>query len=430
MLETIKSIMWAIVTALILISSLYFSKKLNFPQIKIKKIFQSLRSNNSEGISPIKTLFLTLAGRIGVGSIAGVALAIYLGGPGTIFWMWIVAIISGVLAYIETMIAIKYKNNKQNIGGPSYYIKNGLKNKFLAIIYSIIIIASYLIGFIPIQSNTVAKSIDMINPTNHLIIGLIIAFISFMIIKGGINKISKVTSKLVPFMTLIYISMALFVIITNIEKFPQVLHQIIQEAFQINPFLTSFIPIILIGVQRAIFSNESGIGLGAIAASASNSTNGSQSGYIQVLGVYITTILICTATAFMILIFNYKSVTLTNPNGIELTSLAFNHHFGSLGTILLVACILMFSFSTVLTGYYYCQSSLKFLSKKINTKFLLIITPLSVVLGAIISPTTIWTLVDILVAILAIINIYSMFKLKEEIMIYHKTYEKSFNKTQ
>lgn len=424
MLETIKSIMWAIVTALILLSGLYFSKELHFPQLKINKIFKSLKGNNNKGITPIKTLFLTLAGRIGVGSIAGVALAIYLGGPGTIFWMWVVAIISGALAYIETMLAIKYKDKKQNIGGPSYYIKKGLKNKPLAIIYSLIIIVSYLIGFIPIQSNTVAKSIDMINPTNHLIIGLIIAFISFVIIKGGINKISKVTSKLVPFMTLIYISMALFVIIINIEKFPQVLSQIIQEAFQIKPFLTSFIPVILIGVQRAIFSNESGIGLGAIAASASNSINGSKSGYIQVLGVYITTILICTATAFMILIFDYKSVTLTNPNGIELTSLAFNYHFGSLGTILLVACILMFSFSTVLTGYYYCQSSLKFLSKNINTKCLLIITPLSVVLGAITSPTTIWTLVDILVAILAIINIYSIFKLKEEIMLYYKKYDR------
>lgn len=424
MLETIKSIMWAIVTALILLSGLYFSKELHFPQLKINKIFKSLKGNNNKGITPIKTLFLTLAGRIGVGSIAGVALAIYLGGPGTIFWMWVVAIISGALAYIETMLAIKYKDKKQNIGGPSYYIKKGLKNKPLAIIYSLIIIISYLIGFIPIQSNTVAKSIDMINPTNHLIIGLIIAFISFVIIKGGINKISKVTSKLVPFMTLIYISMALFVIIINIEKFPQVLSQIIQEAFQIKPFLTSFIPVILIGVQRAIFSNESGIGLGAIAASASNSINGSKSGYIQVLGVYITTILICTATAFMILIFDYKSVTLTNPNGIELTSLAFNYHFGSLGTILLVACILMFSFSTVLTGYYYCQSSLKFLSKNINTKCLLIITPLSVVLGAITSPTTIWTLVDILVAILAIINIYSIFKLKEEIMLYYKKYDR------
>ena len=424
MLETIKSIMWAIVTALILFSGLYFSKKLHFPQLKINKIFKSLKGNNNKGITPIKTLFLTLAGRIGVGSIAGVALAIYLGGPGTIFWMWVVAIISGALAYIETMLAIKYKDKKQNIGGPSYYIKKGLKNKPLAIIYSLIIIVSYLIGFIPIQSNTVAKSIDMINPTNHLIIGLIIAFISFVIIKDGINKISKVTSKLVPFMTLIYISMALFVIIINIEKFPQVLSQIIQEAFQIKPFLTSFIPVILIGVQRAIFSNESGIGLGAIAASASNSINGSKSGYIQVLGVYITTILICTATAFMILIFDYKSVTLTNPNGIELTSIAFNYHFGSLGTILLVACILMFSFSTVLTGYYYCQSSLKFLSKNINTKCLLIITPLSVVLGAITSPTTIWTLVDILVAILAIINIYSIFKLKEEIMLYYKKYDR------
>jgi len=423
MLELIKGVLWAVVTVLIIVYGLYFSKKLSFPQIKIKKITRSLKDNNNKGLSPIKTLFLTLAGRIGVGSIAGVALAIYIGGPGTIFWMWIIAIISAPLAYTETLLSIKYKDIKKNIGGPSHYITKGLNKKKLAIVYSILVIISYLIGFIPIQSNTIVKSIDMINETNHLLIGIILAIISFTVIKGGINKISKVTDKLIPFMTILYISMALFVIFTHIEKFPLVIMDIIKQAFHLRPFLSGFIVTILIGVQRAIFSNESGIGLGGIAASASNSQNGSQSGYIQILGVYITTILICTATAFMILIFDYQNITLNNPNGIELTSLAFNHHFGNLGNILLVLCILLFSFTTILTGYYYCESSLKFLMKNINSKFLTIITPLSVLLGTISSPTTIWEMIDILVAILALINIYTMVKLKTEIIDYHKKKE-------
>ncbi len=424
MIENIKDIMWAGVTVLIIITGIKFSIKLHFPQLKINKIIKSLKNTDKKGISPVKTLFLTLAGRIGVGSIAGVALAIYIGGPGTIFWMWIIAIISGVLAYTETLLSIKYKDIKNNIGGPSHYIKKGLNKKTLAIIYSSIVIIAYLIGFIPIQSNTIVKSIDMIEQVSHITIGIILAIISFIVIKGGINKISKVTDKLVPLMTILYISMALFVVITNIEKFPQIINQIITEAFNLKPFFSGFIVVVLIGVQRAIFSNESGIGLGGIAASASNSTDGTKSGYIQVLGIYITTIVICTATAFMILIFDYQNIIINNPNGIELTSMAFNHHFGSIGNTLLVLCILLFSFSTILTGYYYCESSLKFISKKINTNKLKLLTPLSVLLGTITSPTTIWALVDILVAILALINIYAMVKLKDEIVSYHNKKEK------
>ncbi|MCI9084072.1 MAG: alanine:cation symporter family protein [Bacilli bacterium] len=419
MIETLKDIMWAIVTVLIIVTGIQFSIKLRFPQLKINKIINSLKNTDKQGISPIKTLFLTLAGRIGVGSIAGVALAIYIGGPGTIFWMWVIAIISGVLAYTETLLSIKYKDIKNNIGGPSHYIKKGLNKKTLAITYSIIVIVAYLIGFIPIQSNTIVKSLDMIEPISHIIIGIILSIISLIVIKGGINKISKVTDKLVPLMTILYISMALFVVITNIEKFPTIIQKIITEAFNLKPFFSGFIVVVLIGVQRAIFSNESGIGLGGIAASASNSTDGTKSGYIQVLGIYITTIIICTATAFMILIFDYQNIIINNPNGIELTSMAFNHHFGSIGNTLLVLCILLFSFSTILTGYYYCESSLKFISKQINTKALKTLTPLSVLLGTITSPTTIWALVDILVAILALINIYAMVKLKDEIITYH-----------
>ena len=426
MLENINAVLWAIVTALIIMFGVYFSKKLTFPQFNLKKIIKSLKSTNHQGISPIKTLCLTLAGRIGVGSIAGVALAIYIGGPGTIFWMWVIALISGVLAYTETLLAIKYKetSNGESLGGPSHYIKNGLKNKHLAIIYSLIVIFAYLSGFIPIQSNTIVKSMDMLFTSNHLLIGVILAILSFVIISGGIKKITKVTDKLVPFMTILYIGMALFVIIANFENFPEVIKLIVTSAFNLKPFLSGFLVTMLIGVQRGIFSNESGIGLGAIAASSSNSDNGNKSGYIQVLGIYITTILICTATAFMILIFDYKDVFIDNPNGIELTNLAFNYHFGNIGNVLLVLCILLFSFSTILTGYYYCESSLKFLSKKINISFLKVIVPLSVLSGTITSPSILWQIVDILVAILAIINIYTMYKLKEEIVKYHQKYDR------
>ncbi len=427
MLENINSCIWAGATVFMVLGGIYFSIILRFPQFKLIKIFKSLNGENkSEGISPIKTLFLTLAGRIGVGSIAGVALAIYLGGPGSIFWMWIIAIISGSLAYAETMLAIKYKikkNNDEYEGGPSYYIKNGLKKRNLAIIYSVIVIFAYLIGFIPIQTNTITKSIDSIIDINHMIIGVLITTISLFIIFGGIKKISNATSKIVPFMTLLYIVLALTSIITNIDMIPKIFSDIFESAFSLRPFFSGFIVTVLIGVQRGIFSNESGIGLGAIAACASNSQNGVKSGYIQVLGVYITTIVICTATAFMILTSEYD-MHFENPNGIELTSFAFNYHFGSFGSILLLICILLFSFSTILTGYYYCESNLSFLLKSFNKKVLKLLTGLSVFLGSVISPTTIWQCIDILVAALALINIYVLYKLSEEIKQYHQKYDR------
>lgn len=421
-MEMIKSILWAIVTALIIFSGIYFSRKLYYPQLKINKIINALKDSDNKGISPIKTLFLTLAGRIGVGSIAGVALAIYIGGAGTIFWMWVIAIVSGSLAYVETLIAIKYK--EKNYGGPSYYISKGLNKKRLASIYSLIVIIAYLIGFIPIQSNTIVKSSDMVFNSSHIIIGLILSFITFLIINGGIKKITEVTNKIVPFMTFIYITLSLIVIVFNFDKFISVLGFIVINAFNVKPFLSGFILVMLIGVQRGIFSNESGIGLGAIAASSSNSINGCKSGYIQVLGIYITTILICTATAFMILIFDYHSILIDNPNGIEITYLAFNYHFGNFGNILLVLCVLLFSFTTILTGYYYCESSLKFLNNRFNIKILKFIVPFSVFMGTICSPRLIWQFVDLLVGILAIINIYSLYKLRKEILTYHKKYDR------
>lgn len=427
MLENINSCMWAIATAIMIFGGVYFSIILCFPQFKILKIFKSLKNKeNTNGISPIKTLFLTLAGRIGVGSIAGVALAIYLGGPGSIFWMWVIALISGSLAYAETMLAIKYKVRKENNeyeGGPSYYIKNGLKKRKLAFLYSIIVVIAYLIGFIPIQTNTITKSVDSFINIDHIWIGIPIALISLIIIFGGIKKISNATSKIVPFMTILYVILALISVFTNLDAMPRIFSDIITSAFSLKPFFSGFLVTVLIGIQRGIFSNESGIGLGAIAASASNSENGSKSGYIQVLGVYITTIVICSATAFMILTSGYN-LDIANPNGIELTTYAFKYHFGIFGNILLLICILLFSFSTILTGYYYCESNLSFMLKKYSKNILKILTATSVFLGSIISPTTIWRAIDIMVAVLAIINIYVLYKLSEEIKQYHQKYDR------
>ena len=184
MIDILNRILWAIASGIIIISSFYFSKRLKFVQLNVKKILKSVlqKENNNSGISPFSTLMLTLAGKIGVGSIAGVALAIYIGGPGTIFWMWIISIFSAANTFLETYIGIKYNEiDERNIyiGGPSYYIKNALKKKKLAIFCAILIIFCYLVGFIPIQANTIVKSINSIVSFNPIIIGLILCSLTF-----------------------------------------------------------------------------------------------------------------------------------------------------------------------------------------------------------------------------------------------------------
>ena len=410
----INSIVWAIVTVLIMIFGIYFSKRLSFPQFRFLKIFKALK-NCDEKVSPLKTLFLTLGGRIGVGSIAGVAFAIYIGSAGAIFWMWVMAFFSSSLAYLETLLGIKYKNKSfgENFGGPSYYIRDGLNKKKLAFLYSFIVIVAYVFGFIPIQANTIVKANIVFN---KYFIGLVLALFIFLIIKKGINGIVKVTNILVPFMSFIYICLSLFVVLNNFDKVAGVFLLIVKSAFNFNS--EGFIFTMLIGIQRGIFSNEAGIGLGAIAASYSDSNDGCKCGYIQILGTYITTMLICTSTAFMILMFDYQSINISNLNGIEITALAFNYHFGFLGFILLFIFILLFSFTTILTGYYYCESSYRFLRCKSDIfKFII---PISVFLGCIISSSLIWTMVDLLVGILSLINIYSIYKLKNEAFEYHQ----------
>lgn len=420
-----NKILWAIASSFIIISGIYFSLKFKFIQLNIKKILTStfIRNKKSKGLSPLSTLMLTLAGKIGVGSIAGVALAIYIGGPGTIFWMWIMALVSASNTFVETYIGILYKEkDEDNIykGGPSYYIKNGLNKKNLAIFCALLIIICYLVGFIPIQANTITKSINEIITINPIIIGLILCSLSAFIIFGGIKKISNVSNKIVPAMTFLYLLVAGIIVIKNITIIPNILLTIISDAFNFKPFFTGFISTLIIGIQRGIFANESGLGTGSIASSATSDSDPIKTGYVQMLGIYITTLLICTSTALIIMTSNYNIVNFADINGIEITQYAFTYHLGNIGNIIIFISILFFAFSTILTGYYYIESNLKFFKAKISHKQLIIVKIITIIflfIGCIISSERLWDIVDCLVAMLSIINIYALVKLHHKIKI-------------
>lgn len=423
MLEYFNKILWAIATSLIIISGIYFSLNLRFVQFRFKQMFKNLFNKNTkeEGITPIQSFLMTLGSRIGVGSIAGVSLAIYLGGVGSIFWMWVSAFLAASNTFCETVLGIIYrkKDGKEYKGGPSYYIKYGLGRPFLGGIYAIMIITSYVFGFVGIQGNTITKSLQsMINIPSY-IIGIILITITSLIIFGGLKKIAEFSEKLVPFMTILYLSIAVFISIKNIKILPNIFLSIFTEAFNIKAVGFGFLSTLIIGIQRGIFSNEAGLGTGSITSSTSSTDSPVSQGYIQMLGIYVTTLLICTATAIIVMTSNYDALTFMDINGIELTQNAFRYHLGSFGDILLFVSILLFSFTTILTGYYDGESSLKYFCDKTSMKYLIMLKIISLMvlfLGCVSSSTTIWTFVDIFTALLALINIYALFKLKKDVL--------------
>lgn len=425
-MKLVDSILWASATILILYSGIFYTFKLKFVQFRFIDMFKNLFKKTDSKVSPFESLMIVLGGRIGVGSIAGIALSIYLGGVGSIFWMWIIGFISAPLSFSETILGIKYqkKVNDEYIGGPSNYLKYGLNKPNLSKLYSFIIVFSYIGGFLSIQANTITTSIVNYININPLIIGITLALVSFIIILGGVNNISKVSKYLVPIMSLIYILASFFIIVINYEKVPLVFMNILSDAFNFKSFGFGVISSMIVGIQRGIFSNEAGLGTGAIAASCVNS-NPASCGFVQMIGIYITTFLICTATALVIL--TTDNIDVNVINGIELTQEAFIMNLGSLGNIVVILSIILFAFSTVLSGYYDGEASLKSIFPNISKNKLLIlkiVTFVVILFGSITKANLIWSFVNILTSLLAIINSYALIKLYKEVVFEYKRYNK------
>lgn len=416
----ISYFLWGIAIVYLFFGSIKYSFLLKFPQLKFIKMFKNIKTVSSKGISPFGSLSMSLSARIGVGSISGIALAIYYGGIGTIFWIWIIGIITSINSFVETYLGAKYQEKDGDVykGGPSYYISKGLKKEFLSKVYAVVVIITYIVGFMSIQSNTISVCINKYYGVNEYIIGIVLSFVSLLVILKGVSSISSITSKLVPIMGIAYILISVFVILNNIYFVPQLLINIVKSAFNFKSFSSGFFLTFIIGMQRGIFSTESGLGTGSIATSSTSTNNKIGLGFIQILGIYFTVFIICTATALLIITSNYNMIEFNNINGIEITQYALYFHMGKPGIVILIFSVISFAFSTIIAGYYYGESNLKFLKKNNNKKhinFLKLFTILVLFLGSVVEASILWKLVDVFVAILAIINMYALLKFSNEV---------------
>ena len=403
-------IIWYIASILIIYCGIKYSFNYRFIQLNIKKIKEAIKSKSKNNISPLSSLCISLAAKIGVGSLSGVALAIYFGGVGTIFWMMLISLIISINTYIECLLGIKYreKNNENYMGGPSYYIKKCLNNKYLSYVYSILIIITYSILFLSIQTNTIINTLNYFNiDPNYTVIFLFI--ITFLIIIKGLKGISTINTIIVPIMLIFYLLLGIYIMIINISLLPNIFINVLKEAFK----LKSIIPVFIIGMQRAIFITESSLGTSAISASACDNEPHKQ-GMLEVFGIYITIFIVCLTTFLIIVTSNYQLINYKLVNGIDLVLYAFKYHFGYTGTIFLSIITILFAFSTIISSYYFGESNLAFLThKKISKIIFKIIFLLIIILSSYIKAITLWNLTDYFIAILAIINMSSILRIKE-----------------
>ena len=356
----------------------------------------------------IKLLNLSLAGKIGVGSISGIAISIIVGGKGTIFWIWLSSIFLSVFTYLETKAGIIYRENK--IGGPFIYIKNVLGNERLSTIYILLIVFTYLFSFILIQSNTIIVSINNTFQINKYLIAVILIITIYISIKKEIERISRIVTVLVPFMGLLYLLIGCFIVVKNINVLPTILVDIFKDSFKIKSIAS--LPFI-IGFQRSIFSNESGMGSTSMVVALSNNNDYEQEYFYQAIGMYYITLIVCTISALLILTSNYQQICFGNINGIEIINYAFNYHFSEYGSIISTIIITLFAFSTIITSFYYGDISFKYLFKNKNNAFVKIIVIIVVLLSLFINPINIWAVVDISTALTTVINVYSLIRIRK-----------------
>ncbi|MFC0558970.1 alanine/glycine:cation symporter family protein [Halalkalibacter alkalisediminis] len=412
-----NTLLWGnILIALLIGLGIYFTIGSKFVQIRhIGEMFRILKDKNTisqkgeKQISSLQAFFIGAATRIGTGNVAGVAMAIALGGPGAVFWMWVVAVLGGASAFIESTLAQIYKvPDKVGFkGGPGYYMKKQLGKKWMSTIFAVTIIASFGLTFNAVQSNTIAEAFNSSFGIKGGVVGIVLAILAAIIIFGGVKRIANFSSVIVPIMAFFYIGLALYVSITNITEIPAVIGLIVKSAFGLEQAVGGGIgAAIMMGVKRGLFSNEAGIGSAPVAAATASVSHPVKQGFVQALGVFFDTILVCSATAFIILLSDSYGSGL---EGIALTQAAMGEHFGPWAGIFLSFAILTFAFSSIIGSYYYGEANIGFIhsSKTALLVYRLLVLSM-IVFGSVASLQIVWDLADLAMAFMALTNLIAI----------------------
>jgi len=420
--ENTSNFMYSYLLIILLLAvGLYFTFRTRFVQLRM--LGESIRlvtekSSDKNSVSAFQALMVSTASRVGTGNIVGVANAIAIGGYGAVFWMWIIALIGGASAFIESTLAQIYKKRDENggsYGGPAYYIEAALKSRWLGVVFAVALVATYAVGFNMLCSYNLVTSLSQYSfygdPETSLvpmICGAILAVLVAICVMGGGKRIVKVTSFLVPVMGVTYIVMALIVMVLNAGMLPSVFKAIFVSAFDFKAIFGGFAGSALMhGIKRGLYSNEAGVGSAPNAAAAADVSHPVKQGLVQMLSVFIDTLLVCTATAMMCL--SSGIVPSESLSGAPFVQTALATNFGSFGYYFVTFALLLFAFTTLLGNLFYCEGCLNYIAKRTLSKKSMLAFNLAacvvVFLGALLDFGLVWNLADVLMGIMALINL-------------------------
>ena len=418
MIGTISDFMYSYLLIIMLLAvGLYFTIRTRGVQLRL--LAESIRvvgekSSSRESVSAFQALMVSTASRVGTGNIVGVANAIAVGGYGAVFWMWIIALLGGASAFIESTLAQIYKVRDKNggsYGGPSYYIQAALKSRWLGVVFAAALIATYAGGFNMLASFNLIDSMsgysfygDPQTSLVPLVGGGLLAVLVAVCVLGGGRRIVRITGLLVPFMGVTYILMALVVMALNFQMLPQVFSRIIAGAFDFRAIFGGFAGSALMeGIKRGLFSNEAGMGSAPNVAATAHVSHPVKQGLIQTLGVFTDTLVICTCTAFIIL---FGGVPDASLSGIRLTQAALVSEIGPVGSVFVAVAIFLFAFSSIIGNYYYGEANIRFITRRPGalTLYRLLVGAM-VLFGALATLDLAWSLADITMALMTLFNL-------------------------
>ena len=434
MVGVLNNYLWSYVLIIMLVVlGIYFTFRTKFVQFRyFKEMFRLLTDGNAnknakkEGkISSFQAFCISTSSRVGTGNIAGIALAIAGGGPGAIFWMWIMALIGSASSFVESTLAqiYKVKNGTAYKGGPAYYIEQGLNMRWLGIIFTILVSITYGFVFNSVQSNTLSLAFNNVFHVEYMVIGLVLAVLTALVIFGGVHRVAKVSEVIVPVFAGLYILVAIGIVVLNIGKFPELISTIVADAFKPRQMIAGtsagFMTVLLTGVKRGLFSNEAGMGSTPHAHARAAAKNPHEQGLTAMVSVFIDTFIILNLTAFSILT---SGVLDSGKEGIALTQTAFVNTFGSGGDLFIAICLLFFAFSTILGWHFFGRINVKYLFGQKAVKIYSLIVILFIIVGSTLKVELVWQLADCFNGLMVIPNAIALFALSGVVMGIYKKY--------
>ena len=418
-INQINDALWGYVIIIVLVGcGVWFTVRTRFVQFRmVGEMFRLLTDSagrpegHEKHISSFQAFTVSLASRVGTGNLAGVATAIAVGGPGAVFWMWVMALLGAATAFVESTLGQLFKRHHKDsfIGGPAYYIERGLHCRWMAVLFAVLITISFGLANNSVQANTICGALEGAFGWKPPVVGAVLMVLTLVVVFGGIQRIARVSTVLVPVMAVGYFLLAVVVIVMNIRHIPHVFQVIIDSAFGLHQAVGGTVgAAIMNGVKRGLFSNEAGEGSAPNAAATAAVSHPVKQGLIQSLGVFTDTLLVCSCTAFIILVSGVYGDT--GLNGITLTQTALQSEVGAWGPVFVAAAIFLFAYSSMIGNYYYGEANVRFMTRSPHalTLYRILSGGVMVMFGALISLDTAWSIIDLCMALLTACNLVAI----------------------